>query len=960
MFKKGFLFILLACSLIIKAQDSSKVILSGSIKDSQTGEALIGATVLAKTGVGAIADIEGNFVLKLPKGEYIIEISMLGYKKYSQKMKLYTNRKIEVKLDNDVLDEVEVVANVAQIRETPVAFSSISATKIQEELGGQDISMIANTTPGAYASNSGGGAGDSRVTIRGFDQRNIGVLVDGIPVNDMENGQVYWSNWDGLKDITKSMQIQRGLGASKLAISSVGGTMNFITNGITEKRQTIVKKEWGNNRANVISLSHNSGLINNKWGFTLAGTYRSGDGWADRTWYNAYSYFAKVQFMPNPRHIISIGVNGAPQSHGQRSTKMPITVYDKTYAEKLGVVQDDAYWADMSGVHYTTKYLADRDLRWNPDQLILDKKVVYDTRINEFHKPLFNINHFWKISEKTTLSTVVYASVGRGGGVSGLANSITNRDTVSGNIIFSAPTAVGTPTSTFPGEIKSTNFIRELNNNHNWVGLLSTATTKLNKLFTITYGIDLRYYKGFHTSTVYNLLGGDYYIEVSKNPNVDYTDTRNFAKRKGDVYASNYNSYVKWGGLFGQAEFKKNKWTAFFTATASKSGYNREDFYKKKDVVINGNVYSQAIGYGYTFYSNGNDTLTSVRGATISTNGDTTFVKNPGVPQKYIIGADAYDINSSQARTATTGWTWQIGYTIKGGANYNINEHHNVFVNVGIMQIPQRLDNTFNFNNRIINGFKPQYIQSYEIGYGLKQSYFYGNVNAYYTAWQNQPQQSRTDVNGNTFVSNGIDVVYKGLEFEGTYKPFKQLAIEAVLSFGDWTYNSGGVVYSYDQDNNLKDSIRYDAKGVHVGNAAQQQISLAARYMPFKGFYFKPRFTRFDKNYSNLNVLDLNDNKTSDGKGGFLDNKGKESWKIPAYYLIDLSVGYEFPFKAFIVNVYGTMNNVLDKRYINDAQNNSAFTNSNNIQNAAGFNASSATVFFGVGRTFTFGTKLSF
>lgn len=429
------LFCCFISSFAINAQDTSRVTLSGTIKDSETGEGLIGATVLVKSGVGAVADLEGNFKLQLPKGDYTIEVSMLGYSKYVQKIKLYAHKKIDVKLENRVLDEVEVVANVAQVRETPVAFSSISATKIQEELGSQDISMIANTTPGAYASSSGGGSGDSRVTLRGFDQRNIGVLVDGIPVNDMENGQVYWSNWDGLKDITKTLQIQRGLGASKLAISSVGGTMNFITNGIEQKQQLTVKKEWGNNMYNLMALSYNSGLINNKWGFTLAGTYKSGDGWAEGTWTNAYSYFAKIQYMPNSRHIISIGANGAPQSHGQRSSKMQIVVYDKEYAKKLGVNSDSVLrsWVvnangtpNNSSIKYTTPTQGNRDLRWNPDQAMLNGNMFND-KINYYHKPLFNLNHFWKISEKTNLSTVVYASIGKGGGT-GYSPSLTSRE----------------------------------------------------------------------------------------------------------------------------------------------------------------------------------------------------------------------------------------------------------------------------------------------------------------------------------------------------------------------------------------------------------------------------------------------------------------------------------------------------------------------------------------------------
>lgn len=951
MIKKVFFLFFLALSICAKSQDSTKVTFTGSIKDAETGEALIGATVLAKIGVGAVADLDGNFVLKLPKGDYNIEISMLGYRKYTQKLKLYTNKKIEVKLENTVLDEVEVVADVAQIRETPVAFSSISATKIQEELGGKDISMIANTTPGAYATSQGGGAGDSRVTIRGFDQRNIGVLVDGIPVNDMENGQVYWSNWEGLKDITKSMQIQRGLGASKLAISSVGGTMNFITNGIDSKKQLTVKKEFGNNRYNVMAMSYNSGLINNKWGFTLAGTYKSGDGWVDQTWFNAYSYFAKVQFRPSPRHLISIGANGAPQSHGQRSSKMQISVYDREYAKELGVNSDSVLNSlSTTGIKYTTTTQGDREMKWNPDLVLLDKTSIYSSSVNQFHKPLFNLSHFWTINDKTTLSTVVYASIGRGGGTS-WQNQPNNRDSITGYYDVKTP-AIGGPTTLIPGERKQNSFIAMRNNDHNWYGILSTATSKLNKMLTVTYGLDLRYYKGSHYWTVYNMLGGDYYVEAARNPNIDYTNTLNFAKRKDDIFASNYYSKIRWGGLFGQAEIKKDKWTAFLTVTGSRSGYSRTDFYRKKDLVIDGNLYPQVVGYGYTLFYNGSDTLTAVRGSNIYTSGDTTFVKNSGQPIRTILNAAPYTIDSKEARTSQIGWIWQWGYTVKGGANYNLNDHNNVFANVGFMQIPQRFDNTVNFGNSVNKGFKAQRVQSYEIGYGLKYNYFSANFNGYYTLWKNQPQSSRTDQDGNTYIFNGIDLKFMGLEFEGNLKPIKQVEIEGVVSYGDWRYNSGGTVYSYDVNLVPQDSIIYDAKGVHVGNAAQFQISLGVKYKPFKGAYIKPRLTRFDKNYANISASDLF--YDVDKKGNVTDYRRKDSWKMPAYYLCDLSLGYDIPFKQFSINFYGNVNNVFNFKYISDAQNNGA------IQGTTGFNATSASVFFGVGRTFVIGTKLTF
>lgn len=909
MSKKVFLLLFIVSCFILKAQDSTKITLSGNIKDSETGEALIGATVLAKTGVGTTADLDGNFTLKLAKGEYVIEVSMLGYRKYSQKMKLYSNRKIEIKLESTVLDEVEVFADVAQIRETPVAFSSISATKIQEELGSRDISMIANTTPGAYATSQGGGAGDSRVNIRGFDQRNIAVMVDGIPVNDMENGWVYWSNWDGLKDITKSAQIQRGLGASKLAVVSTGGTMNFITNGIDSKQQLVVKKEWGNNRYNSMGLSYNSGLINNKWGFTLAGTYKTGDGWVEQTWTNAYSYFVKVQYMPNPRHIISIGANGAPQSHGQKTTKVPISVYSKDMALKLGINYDSVVKSIKTTTRYTTPTQGDRDLRWNPDQGILNGGLMGD-KTNLFHKPLFNLNHFWTISEKTNLSTVVYASFGTGGG-SSYQGSFPGRDTLTGYYLVQPKYNANT---TFidknysETEHKSTTILRMANNNHKWFGVLSTATTKLSKSIILTYGLDLRYFKGFHTYTVYDLLGGDYYVEsgTSKNPNVNPNNYQNYVKKRNDLFGRDYESINKWAGVFLQGEYKTEKWSAFITTTGSYSGYNRVDRYRKLDLVLSDTTYHNAVGYSDTIVHNG----------------------------------VSYTKDSKEVRTATTDWKWQWGYTVKGGANYNINDHHNVFINIGWMQIPQKFDNVFTLGNEVVRNFKPNYVKSYEIGYGAKYNRFNFTVNGYYTSWDNQPQRTITDLDGNVYNINGINVLYKGLEFEGTYKPIKEIELEALASIGDWKYNSGGVITIYDPNGDPVTDIDYDAKGIHVGDAAQTQLGGAVRFMPFKGFYLKPRYTYFGNNYAFFYPTDL-----------VKDNKGRESWKMPNYGLMDLNAGYSFPFGAFKLNIYATINNLLNTVYISDAQNNGIGGN---------FDATSSTVFFGMGRTYVFGTKLTF
>ena len=91
------------------------------------------------------------------------------------------------------LQEVVVssgVITVAKDRKTPIALSTISAAEVQLKVGNQEFPEIMNNTPGVYATKQGGGYGDSRITLRGFDQRNTSFLINGQPVNDMENGWV--------------------------------------------------------------------------------------------------------------------------------------------------------------------------------------------------------------------------------------------------------------------------------------------------------------------------------------------------------------------------------------------------------------------------------------------------------------------------------------------------------------------------------------------------------------------------------------------------------------------------------------------------------------------------------------------------------------------------------------------------------------------------------------------------
>ncbi|NIU76908.1 MAG: TonB-dependent receptor plug domain-containing protein, partial [Gammaproteobacteria bacterium] len=123
--------------------------------------------------------------------------------------------------------------------------SNVGKVQIQQQLGSRDLPLVLNVTPSVYATAQGGGAGDARINVRGFSQRNTAVMINGVPVNDMENGWVYWSNWDGLGDAATSIQLQRGLSAVNLATPSIGGTLNVITDPSARRAGFTYKQEFG-------------------------------------------------------------------------------------------------------------------------------------------------------------------------------------------------------------------------------------------------------------------------------------------------------------------------------------------------------------------------------------------------------------------------------------------------------------------------------------------------------------------------------------------------------------------------------------------------------------------------------------------------------------------------------------------------------------------------------------------
>jgi outer membrane cobalamin receptor len=880
---------------------------TGTIVDQTTSEPVIGGAVMVKgTNTGTVTDIDGNFSIKMSDGQTLLQISYLGYVSKEISVTLNGNKTnigtITLEPDVKALEDVTITSSVAVSRKTPVAMTSVTSAFIAEKLGTQEFPEVLKTTPGVYADKQGGAYGDSEIYMRGFDNTNIATVINGVPMNDMENGSVYWSNWAGLSDVTRTMQTQRGLGASKVSAPSVGGTINIITNGIEAEKGGFISYGMGNDNMNKIILKVSTGMTEKGWALTMLGSHHWGDGYVQGTDFDAYNWFINLSKRINDHHQLSITAFGAPQKHYQRNHSYgALTIEGWQMVEKLYGVKNYKYNAsygfDRNGKRKTADY-------------------------NFYHKPQISLNHQWQIDNKSSLSTSVYVSIGRGGGYSGQASQY-------GGYTFSdwrgasygeLNTRFRKSDGTFDyGAIQELNeqsetgsvlVMTESKNYHNWIGLLSTYTTQFMDCIDVYGGVDFRYYKGVHTNEINDMFGGKYFIDSSRfnvsqsnNVNAD-TEWKNEKLGIGDVVYRDYDGYVIQEGLFGQAEYNKGSLSAFISASVSNTAYWRYD----------------------RFY---------------------------------------YDETHAKSETVDF---W--GYTLKGGANYNLNDNHNVFVNIGtISRAPKFSNGAFmqSTSSNVINtDAKNEKIFSIEAGYGFKAKWMNANVNAYYTRWIDKTMTKwGTFDNQVEFFMNmtGVNAIHKGVEIETTAHPLSWLEINGMLSLGDWCWADNATGYIYNENgvaltsNGEKTELKADdhawasinLKDIKVGGSAQTTAMLGASLKPMKGLKISGECTYFGNKYA---YYAFNGANLSIGNTVNL----LAPWKIPHACQVDLNASYRFEIGKLKATLYGNINNLFDYQYISKAYNPTSIESAKYKE----ANESNIYCFYALGRTYSVRLKVSF
>lgn len=839
--KKQLLFLF----LMVGSLGFSQGVVTGKILAGDSNEPLAGANVIeVGTTNGAITDFDGNFTLNVSANTGSLEISYLGFLTTKKLFSLADGTanigSFSLQEDADALNEVVIIGkgiiDLAADRQTPIAVSTITAAQIQSKAAGNvEFTEAMKNTPSVYVSNQAGGFGDSRIFLRGFDDTNTAFLLNGQPINSVEDGRMFWSNWAGMADVANAIQIQRGLGSSKLAISSVGGTVNIVSKTTDAKQGGFVRFLAGNDSYFKGTASYNTGLNDKGWAFSfLVDHWQGYRKYSEGTEGQGQNYLFSVGYKPNDKHAFNFLITGAPQWH------------DQNFSNSLETFE-----------RFGEKY--------NSNSGFLNGERETERR-NYYHKPVANLNWDFNINDELDLSTVLYASWGRGGGTGAFGRGSRIRDE-NGRIDWGQIIAnnLENADANGVGGFSDSRIIRSSVNNHDWYGLLSNLNyNKDNWSFNV--GFDGRTYTGDHFRQIHDLLGLSGFSDDGTRVLTETFDTDpwsalfDFADDNQKI-DYDYSETINYIGGFGQVEYTTDRFSAFLQGAVSTQSYEREGRF-----------------------------LADVDGL-----GTSDKVNNEG-------------------------------YNIKGGLSYKLNDNHSVFANAGFYSRQPFLDNIFtdirNSNELVSPEVDNEEITGIEGGYRFKNNNLRINIDVYWTEWGNRFLSRGAEDNSDPenpvfFTDRFTDVtqVHKGFEYEVEYRPdYGNWRLRSYGSIGNWEFD-GSTPFTRQNDDTSEFVItdgNIDLTGTKIGNAPQTSFGFGASVDIIEGkLSIDGDYNIYTDLFGQVNPLDV----VAASEAG----QTFQAERLPAYTLGDAGITYKFNFGENRLVFRGNVYNVFNEAYINQA-----------------------------------------
>lgn len=854
----------------------------GTVQDAETSLPLGGVYVtLEILNLQAISDAQGNFeIYNVPQGNYTLSFSVANHIPVSLNIKVNAST-----LELGVVQLVAQPDGTAVIREDFIPTISLSDDDLDQLSSNQNISGVLTASRDVFVSAAAFTFGPARFRIRGLDSENTLLYLNGIPMNKLQNGRVFWNAWGGLNDVTRNRDAEVGLSALPYTFGGIGGATTIDTRALSQRAQTSVSYALSNRTYNHrVMATHSSGPLKNGWAYSISGSRR----WAEEayipgTFYNAWAYFLSVDKKLSDDHTLNLTAFDAPFERG-RSTASTQEMYDLA-----GTNYYNPLWGYQNG-------------------------EIRNSGIVHANQPMFILRHDWEIKDGSSLTTAISYQFGE--------NGRTRLDW------FDAPDPRPDYYRYLPSFLRqqsdeAADFrVEELTLNEdmrqiNWASLYdvnrnSLLSEKYNYLlgantpegnwsqyivedqrsdgrdanfymnyqnafsdrFTFNAGTGYQIQQVHEFKVVEDLLGGDYYVNVDRfalrdsisNFNAQQNDLNNPSEilREGDIWGYNYDMNIHRWDTWAQGTFTLPKF----------------------DIFLAGNV------SGTNFWRTGH-------------------FRNGRFPDNSFGDSEAQDF---------------FNYGVKGGITYKMNGRNYFFANAAYLTRAPFVDNAYvspRTRDQLVQNLTDEKIFSAEAGYLLRSPNIKGRATAYIADFQDQTNILRfyndLDRAFGNYVMSDLDSRRVGLEFALDVKVLPTLNIIGVAAIGEYFYTSrsNGSIYQ-DNTSELTEDIEnftiYN-KNYRLAGMPQQAYTVGLNYSSPKFWFANINVNYFDKMYIDFNPV----RRTADAVYG-LDEAPEQfsaiidQEQVDAQITVDFFGGKSFKFGKYFLFINVGVSNILNNQ----------------------------------------------
>lgn len=777
--------------------------ISGKVSSLQDGKAIVGAFVeLEGTDYGAMTNALGSYIIaEVPPGTYTLTVTIDKAEPYVQEVVMTTTAQ--------VIDiSVRPVVNIYQ-KSSTIGLIEIEDLSDDSEQGQAEYSSLLTAGRDVFDNAAAYNLSNGRFRPRGLLNEYTDTYLNGMYMNDLDDGRVNWGFWGGLNDVLRARDARSGLANVDFAYGNIGGETNVDLRASSQWEQKKLVYTRGNRSyANRIMGTYSTGMKDNGWAVTLSGSRRWGDqGYIKGTYYDAWSYFASVDKQINDRHLLNVVVMGAPTIRG-RST---------------GSVQE-AY--DLAGTNY-----------YNPNWGYQDGKVR-NSREYRTHQPIAMLRHDWTISDKTNLTSTIGVQTGTFG--STRLNWFSASDPRP-DYYRKLPTFLD------EGPLRES--LRDFYQANpdalqiNWDRIYETNRQGADRPVTIANagGIPGNDVTGNAASYVLDEQHFDTH-KYSFNTILQSAITERLELQGGAyVIREITKNYVVLDDLFG-ADFALN-WDDFVTRDFPGDNVRKQNELRTPDRIVRE---GERYGYDYDMTTDrvgswGQLLMTLPRydfyvGGQVSA---TSFFRE-GNNQNGIFP----DNSLGKSETSTF-----VNYGIKAGATYKINGRNYIYANG--QYLTKAPYSRFGFlsprtRNELVANLTDEKITSAEVGYSFKYPKLKGRVTGFYTKFRDQLEnQSFYDDDINAFANmiiSGIQKTHSGIEAGLEYN-LNQV----------WSISVAGSVGAYYYDNRPEAQLFQDNTGEAVKSETVYIENFRVPGLPQQAF---TAGLNYSKNYwfANLNV----------------------------------------------------------------------------------------------------------